>query len=328
MKQASPSSHLDQDRSEIIAVIEEETATWLRRDLAGWAACWLQNERAQHVNARPSVGARILVGFPEIYEHVRARMAQLSISGVRPEELRRQDWRISIGSDMAWVTYDQVIPLSAPSDTAPGRHNQMRILEKVSGEWKIAAIFHIPNHIGYYESPWVRVDRIGKIVESGAGADEALRHHKALKVVGQRVVGQRATDNRKLKEALREADEFICRKVGRRPIPLVLSDADDGSISLCWISIADMMIVILLDNEQLISRSIAQAGEIYRVSAAQMRVAEAIARGNDLNQVAKLLGVQPNTVRTHVKRMFERVGVNSQPALMRALLSVEPPRTQ
>jgi DNA-binding CsgD family transcriptional regulator len=315
----------DRDRIAIIAVIKDEIAAWLKRDPAAWADCWLQDTRAQHVNVRPSVGARRLRGFQEINGYLSAIMAELPDSKVQPEDIRLEDWRISIGFDMAWVTFDQVIPLDAPSDSAPGRHHQMRILEKVGGAWKIAAVFHIPNRIGYYVCPWVRVDRSARIIESGAGANEALRDHKSLKVVGQRLVGRVAENNGILKDALIEADDLISLRRGRAPTPLVLSDAD-ASISLCWVSIADMMIVVLLDDEQLLTRSITQAGEVYRLSAAQMRVAEAIARGNDLTHAANLLGVQPNTVRTHVRRMFDRVGVNSQPALIRALLSVTAPK--
>ena len=316
----------DRDRAAIIAVIEAETAAWLRRDMAGWAACWVQDARAQHVNARPSVGARRLRGFDSIRAYFATAMEHLPASSVQPEDVCQEDWSISIGVDMAWVTFDQVIPLDAPSDAAPGRHHQMRILEKVAGAWKIAAIFHIPNRIGYYRFPWVRVDRDARIIESGAGAAEALREHKALRIVGERLVGQRPADGSKLRDALTEADDLIRRRVGRSPIPIVLSDADGLSISLCWVSIADMMIVVLLDDAQLTAKSIAQAGAAYGLTAGQIRVAEAIARGSDLSRVAALLGVQPSTVRTHVKRMFERVGVNSQPALIRALLSAEAPK--
>jgi DNA-binding CsgD family transcriptional regulator len=316
----------DQDRAEIMSLVEEEIAGWLRRDLEQWANCWQQNERAQHVNARPSVGARRLVGFNEIKGYFAALMERLPDSRVRPEDIRLENWRISIGADMAWVTFDQVIPLDAPSDSAPGRHHQMRVLEKVNGTWKIAAIFHIPNRIGYYTCPWVRVDRDATIIEWGAGAAEALRDNKALQVVGPRLVGRRGADNQKLRAALIEADERITRRKGRSPVPLVLHDGDNLSIALCWISIADMMIVVLLNDDDLVAQTIAKAGEVYGLSAAQMRVAGAIARGNDLNRTATLLGVQPNTVRTHVRRMFERVGVNSQPSLMRALLSVEAPK--
>lgn len=326
MNRTSPPDAHERDRAAIVALIEAETAAWLKRDLAAWAACWLQDERAQHVNARPSVGARRLRGFAEIHAYFANMMGQLPESSVRPEDVRQEDWRISIGADMAWVTFDQLIPLDAPSSAAPGRHHQMRILEKVAGEWRIAAVFHIPNRIGYYDCPWVRVDRNARMIESGAGAEALLRDHKALAVAGQRLVGRLTADNRKLRAALAEADDLIGRRIGRSPIPLVLSGADDASISLCWVSIADMMIVVLLADEKLVAQKIGRAGEIYRLSAAQMRVAEAIAGGNDLHRTAELLGVQHNTVRTHVRRMFERVGVNSQPSLMRALLSVEAPK--
>lgn len=317
---------LPSDRDQIIALIEEETAAWLRCDLAGWAACWVHSDRAQNINARPSIGARQLVGFESIREHVAARMDLIAGCDLAPEAVQREDWQISIGSDMAWVTFNQVTPLDFPTEAARGRHNQMRILEKAAGQWKIVAIFHIPNRIGYYDSPWVRVDRHAQIVEMGAGAEEALRNHKALKVVGQRVTAKLPNDNRKLREVLSEATDLIDRRIGRNPVPLIFNNSDNLSISRCWVSIADMMIVILLDDEQLMDRSIDKAGALYRLTSTQMKVAQLIARGNDLTKVAELLGVRPNTVRTHVKRMFERVGVSSQPALMRALLSTEPPK--
>lgn len=326
MKAPSDIVARNRDSAEIIAVIEAEIAAWLRRDTPSWAGCWLQDERAQHVNARPSVGARRLMGFDEINGYFAALMGRLPDSSVRPEDIRLEDWRISIGANMAWVTFDQVIPLEAPADSAPGRHHQMRILEKIGGEWKIAAIFHIPNRIGYYTCPWVRVDRNAKIIETGIGAVEALEYHRALQIVGGRLVGRRTAANQKLRSALVEASSLISRRQGRSPIPLVLSDPEDLTFELCWVSIADMMIVVLLNDNQLVERTIAKSGEVYRLTESQVRVASAIALGNDLNRTAKMLNVQPNTIRTHVKRMFERVGVNSQPALMRALLSVESPK--
>jgi DNA-binding CsgD family transcriptional regulator len=86
-----------------------------------------------------------------------------------------------------------------------------------------------------------------------------------------------------------------------------------------------MMIVILLHDDRLLGDAIARAGRVFGLTAAQIRVAEAIARGHDLSVTAKALQVRPNTVRTHVRRMFERTAVNSQAALVRRLLSVAPP---
>jgi len=53
----------------------------------------------------------------------------------------------------------------------------------------------------------------------------------------------------------------------------------------------------------------------------QQRVAKEIARAEELTSIAKALGISTNTIRTHIKRMFERVGLNNQKALLNRLLS-------
>lgn len=319
-------SRLTPAEAEIAAVIEEETAAWLRGDFEGWAACWVQDERAQHTIARPSVGARIMYGFEEVVSFFRPEFEDLAAHPPPTQEVRRENWRFSIGTDMAWATFDQIRPASDRDNTAPGRHNQMRILERVEGAWKIAALFQIPNRLGYYKNPWVEVDSHGRVAQLGLGAEALLSSHPSLGLVGGRLVARRPGGRDRLAQALTLAQDRIERRVGRPPLPLVLSEVDDETVSLCWISIADMMIVVLLGDESLLTDAIDRAGDVYRLSPAQKRVAEAIARGNDLSAIARALGVQPSTIRTHVRRMFERVEVNSQPALIRALLSVDAPK--
>ena len=48
----------------------------------------------------------------------------------------------------------------------------------------------------------------------------------------------------------------------------------------------------------------------------QQRVAKEIAKAEELTSIAKALGISTNTIRTHIKRMFERVGLNNQKALL------------
>ena len=122
-----------------------------------------------------------------------------------------------------------------------------------------------------------------------------------------------------------EADDLIRSKTGRSPVALILEGEDLTSLSISWITIADMMTVVLLGDDKLLTSTIHRAGEVYGLSPKQLRVAEAIARGMDLSSTATMLGVRPSTVRTHVRRMFERLNVTSQPALIRALLSTGPP---
>jgi DNA-binding CsgD family transcriptional regulator len=317
----------DDDRAAIIAVIEEESAAWIRGDVEAWRACWVQDDHAQHINARPSVGARMLRGFDAIAAYMVPFIEGRADKASDAPPVKREDWRITIGKDMAWATFDQLVPMDAGPNAAPGRHNHLRILEKRGGGWKIAAIFHIPNRIGYYTTPWVRVDRNGVILETGAQADDALRKHASLQRIGSRLCARSAADTKKLRHALAEADDLIRSKTGRPPVALILQGEDPTSLSISWITIADMMTVVLLADDQLLTSTIQRAGEVYGLSPRQLRVAEAIARGMDLSSTAEMLGVRPNTVRTHVRRMFERLNVTSQPALIRALFSTAPPHT-
>jgi DNA-binding CsgD family transcriptional regulator len=314
-----------EDRERIVAVIEGESAAWLEGDIHKWKTYWVQSPRAQHVNARPFLGARILQGFDEIERYFTPIFAMIVEEGRPERELRRENWHITIGADIAWATFDQVLPVDSDTTIASGLHNQMRILEKIEGEWKIVAVFQIPNRYGYYTNPWVRVDGKCRVVDTGPALFEALDGRSAVRIVGNRLCGHSAIDTTTLCEAVRKADTCVQKRRARPAVPLVLSDPNGAPMTPCWVTVADMMIVILLHDDRLLGEAIARAGRVFGLTAAQIRVAEAIARGHDLSVTAKALQVRPNTVRTHVRRMFERTAVNSQPALVRKLLSVAPP---
>jgi DNA-binding CsgD family transcriptional regulator len=314
-----------EDRERIIAVIEEESSAWIRGDVESWKSCWVQDKHVQHVNACHSIGASILRGFDEISGYMIPHIEAFSARGGPPPKIRCEAWSIAIGSDMAWARFDQFLPLESAPDASPGRHIQFRILEKVTGEWKIAVSFHLPNRAGGYSMPWVQVDRVGKIKQMGSGAEKALQLHGSLQRINQRLCARVALDNKKLRQVLAEADDLIRDRKGCAPMPLVLNHPDSSSISLAWVTVADMVVVVLLGDAGLLNSKISHAGALLGLTPTQLRVAEAIARGMDLTSVAKLLQVRPNTVRTHVRRMFQRLDVNSQPAMIRALLEVEPP---
>lgn len=313
----------DDDRAEIISVIEEETAAWLRRDLPGWEACWVHGDHVQHLSARPGNNSVRVYGFDDIRDRTAAGMTSHPVSGLDPTRVRRENWRIRIGRDMAWVTFDQIVPLSAPEFSAPGIHNQMRIMERLDGRWKIACVSQVHNRLGFYECPWLRVEADGRVVEMSGTAVSLLRTHRALALVGRRLCGRTRPDNELLRQELRLAAERLRQGIRASPAPLVFTHTQDGICSLCWVSISDQMLVVLFDDERLTEHTIRQAGAIYHLTAGQICVALEIAKGLDLPRTAEALGVRVNTVRTHVRRMFDRVGVTSQPALMRALLSVE-----
>ncbi|MCL2716948.1 MAG: LuxR C-terminal-related transcriptional regulator [Alphaproteobacteria bacterium] len=79
-----------------------------------------------------------------------------------------------------------------------------------------------------------------------------------------------------------------------------------------------------------VSRSTAPSAmveRIFRLTPAEARVAVLIGAGCSAPQAAEALGLSLTTVKTHLGRSFEKIGVNSQVALAKlfAVLPFEPP---
>lgn len=313
------------DHQEVVRVIEAETEAWLIGDIDEWKKYWKQTADAQHVSAWVSIGAQKLIGFEELERRYRPMLARIAKEHRPNTVLRNKNWRIVIGADMAWVTFDQILPIEPDTATASGLAHEMRVLQKLDGAWKIVGSVHVPNRYGYYLSPWVRVDKACRVVDTAPGLNEALDHHAALQIVGNRLCARSKADTSRLRNAVRTAAARIETPCDIPPTPLILTAEDGTALAPCWVTIADMMIVVLVHDDALLAENIARAGRAYHLSAKQVRVAELIAKGHDLSVCATKLGVQPSTVRTHVRRIFERVGVKSQPALVTALLSVASP---
>ncbi len=317
------------DKAEILAVIDAETTAWLNRDLEAWSKCWVHEDYARRIASRTIGGAEAIHGYKEHRNRLARVMAAFPEKSTRPSAVRREDLNIRVSSDMAWVTYRQVIlSRDIPQGTIgePGIHHQVRVMERHAGRWLIAALVETQTRLGFLKCPWVRIDAQSHVLDLNKSAEDILQDHRALAVVGERLVGRTRANTALLQHAI---DRHLLAPPGHdgnSPYPLLFSDSEDNGICLCWLSTDDEMMVVVLDDEDLARANIQQAREIYGLTETHQKVALAISTGKDLSQTAKALGVQPSTVRTHVRRMFEKVGVRSQAALMRKLLSISAPR--
>lgn len=206
-----------------------------------------------------------------------------------------------------------------------GSQRHTRILEKVSGFWKLVSSTGVLSRLDFYECPKMHVDGSSKILHASKEAKEVVAIHPVLKISGGHLSATMRRDATRLKNAIQRAQKDIEDGRARLPVPVIFGEESCSDSSICWIAILDMKIVVLMDDVRLIEATIETAGRIFRLTAMQMRVAEEIAKGEDLNSIANTLEVSSNTVRTHVKRMFDRVGVNNQKALLKRLLSAQSP---
>jgi DNA-binding CsgD family transcriptional regulator len=64
---------------------------------------------------------------------------------------------------------------------------------------------------------------------------------------------------------------------------------------------------------------------LYGLTAAEARVASEIGRGGILRDIGKRLHVSENTLKTHLKRVFDKTGVRRQSDLVGLVASLVPP---
>ena len=140
-----------------------------------------------------------------------------------------------------------------------------------------------------------------------------------------------------LARALREALDVVIGSGARRFEPVPIS-RPSGAASLLivavplprpsfafWDLIAPARALVVIVDPAAKSRTTASAIQAaYGLTAAEARVALLLASGVTGAQMPALLGVTAATIKTHLKRCFEKTGVHSQAELSR-LLTLLPP---
>lgn len=312
------------EQAEIVNIIEAETAAFLNQDVDALCDCWVREPYLQHTTILPYSGVVQVNGITALHDHFKAHFRNEKLLAIETKAIARKNWQFIVRENMAWVTFEQFGSANAAAHMS-GLQKHTRILEKVSGRWKLASSTGVLSRIDFYDCPKIHVDGAAKIIEASKESHDVVAKHPVLNISGGRLSATIQKDKARLRDAINRAQTNIEAGNARLPIPLIFEEDSGSDSSLCWIAILDMKIVVLLDDIGLIETTIETAGQIYGLSVKQMRVAEEIAKGKDLTSIASTLEVSTNTVRTHVKRMFDRVGVNNQKALLKRLLSAQAP---
>ena len=111
----------------------------------------------------------------------------------------------------------------------------------------------------------------------------------------------------------------------RGTIPIVLEGGSSEPANVSWIIADSGQIHVWIDDARLAEERLETAAVVYGLLPAQIRPAEQIVASRSLRDAAGELGVSLATTRTQLERIFDKTGVRSQPALVRALLSVAAP---
>ena len=317
---------------DIVAVVRAEHVAFWMRDHVAYERCHLHAPYTKWWSYWRHGGLAIRHGWDEIgARSTHAMSAFLAPSPSYAYETKWDDMVVRVGGNIAWATYQLHYPSSdGPIGDLPGTTSvayELRVLEKHDGKWKIALVSVMVPGLDQLGGAVLRLGLDGQVIWKSRDANAALAEDDDLVIRNDRLRIRNRSADQRLQSAIQWAaqlDRFLMARRGAMP---VIMDAGEGlPTRLWWILAESGMILFSFGNSHLVEERLAMAASAFGLSPSQLRLASRIVQGSSLVEIAHATGVSVNTVRTQLKRMFEKVGVHTQPALVRVLLSVAAPR--
>lgn len=314
------------EHAAIMAVIARETELFVRQDFDGWAACWVHDARTREVCISSSLGSTILQGW----DTLSAYMKKVIESGFACNitEIERLNVSVTVSGDLAHVVFDE------RSRHGNGRVEncfQTRVLERSGAEWRILYASFVFRGHQQTDAGRLAVGAKGEILCAPDVARAQLETHPGLQISHNRLRATKPAWDKILQEGLRSAAEqhgyfqhyrYMAESGRNFRLPLVFGETDDGGVAVCVLFVRDGLTFVETQQDGDIDARMNIAKTVYRLSEGQMRLAQCILCGDNLTTASNALDISINTARTHLSRIYAKTGVNSQAALVRALLSV------
>ncbi len=313
-------------REAIRQVLETDIASYLARDRNTWLQCWVDDFRFQSIMECGTM--QIARSFDEFCRNVFEAM------DAEPEpvkaEVQLESLDIQISGDLAWATYEEIVTSASNPRATPSHSHNFRLLERENGEWRI--LFHgcWAEPLRDIDDPAIEVAVDGRVLWMNDAAHKELKTFKGLALSHGTLRASKTSWNSELHNAISGAHNLTAfgnynraksAGGGEVKFPVVLGEDDDGGLVLCWVKVADARVYILFGAGSDLSKQIDVVQAVFALSKAQTDMVRLLAKGVELSEAADSMGVTKNTARTHLRRVFEKVGVNSQIELLRLIIS-------
>lgn len=139
--------------------------------------------------------------------------------------------------------------------------------------------------------------------------DDARIQRKLVAFIADLVAGDAAGD----------IDRMICkipRHSGAPAYQLIVSPIPVNSVSASAVDLDLLAMAIIHNPDDLVDLDTHFLQTFYELTPAEARLAQALHKHENLARASKALGITVNTARSELKRIFKKVGVNSQSALL------------
>ena len=243
-------------------------------------------------------------------------------------DFRKDDMQITVDGNTAWVIYDG---WTQSEDGSDSDSFEAVILNRTTDGWRIVYNSFVKTRVTRTAPGQIALDAMGQLVWATPAAEGALRNHPALTVSQGRLRARRRDWDKILQGAISRAgalhsffhhQDFLDTNGSPFRTPVVLGEDDEGAALVCSLLVMNGLTYLDIDPAADLDRRLAAAQMVFGLSPGQMALATRICSGESLTSAAEHLGISINTARTHLKRIYDKTGVNGQTALVRLLLSV------
>jgi DNA-binding CsgD family transcriptional regulator len=320
--------NLEFHKANILKVIEADLKSYLAKDKDGWEQNWAHDPRMTSIMECGTL--QVARGYEQFRENVFAAMD--AVPSPSTPIVERENLRIEVDGTLAWAVFDQIVGNTSDPAAPPNFSHNFRLLEYTNQRWRIVfhGVWSLPERNG--SDATVEVDADGRVLWMNAEAMATLKSSSGLTVSAGKLRAQRPKWDKSLRAAYTRASELrnygvfnAARSSGQQHVrfPVVLGEDKDERLLLCFVWVESGRIYVSFGKNAMLSDQIELAATIYGLTEAQVRLAGLITEGSDLEEAAASMNISINTVKTHLRRMFDKTEARSQLELLRLFLSLK-----
>jgi hypothetical protein len=130
---------MTEDEKAIIAVLDADARAFWSKDFAAMATLHVQAPYTRRMGWTEAYGIANNQGWDAISSRMKDNIAHSPKPTAAATSFRRDNLNIHVSGDLAWLTFDQTnVDTGDERMDMAGVSHEMRVMEKVGGQWKIA----------------------------------------------------------------------------------------------------------------------------------------------------------------------------------------------
>lgn len=206
---------LSTEDEEIMRFLRSEQAAYYRGDFEEFIRHWHHGPEARRILSGPQVGTRVHIGWEDLKAKFEEGFRQHPQNFDAGRILRWENVQIQKSGDMAWVTYDQVATEYHPGMHVSRLSHEVKIVQRISGEWKIICLVVAVPGLGRQDVPQIEMDQHGNVVSLNDLARERLPKLRGLTISANRPRAQNRSFDRGLQDAIAHWRDRLATKLPR-----------------------------------------------------------------------------------------------------------------